>query len=264
MALDWLTDKNKHNREIKPATLARYVRDINEDRWARTGDTIKFDPNGNLIDGQHRLKAIFDTGKAQKCLIAYNVPPESFMYIDTGAVRGGGDVLSIAGYDRSKNLAAATRFAWHIERVAKGDVGYSSIGKMRMGNDEVLAWVGQNPEIQQSIGLFTTKAATAVMSPPSLFRALHWWLAKVSESDADLFFEGLATGIGLIEGDPIAALRNSLVEERRRMHRSGSRPYWYWAAITIKAWNAYRQGKSVKQLRFATGGVNKETWPEPI
>lgn len=263
MALEWLTEKNKRNRAIRPTRLRQYVDDINRDRWARTGETIKFDPNGNLLDGQHRLQAIFDTGKAQLCLVAYDVPSSSFMHIDTGAVRQGGDVLSIAGYDSPKTLAAASRYACHLQRVDAGELGYASIGKIRMPNDQLLEWVGKHPDIAQTLSIANSSAARTVMSPPSLFRALYWYLMQVDENDASAFFEALGSGVGLVDGDPVLVLRNALVSERSKAARANTRPYWYYAAVTIKAWNAFREGRPIKQLRFATGGVNRETWPKP-
>lgn len=264
-AMEWLSEKNKHNREMRPARLKQYIEDINGERWARTGETIKFDTNGNLLDGQHRLQAIFETGKAQRCLVARNVPPSSFMHIDTGAVRQGGDVLSIAGYENAKLLSAAARFASQLDKIGRGEMGYTSLGKLRLPNDELLRWVGEHPSILYSLGMFTSRGARAVMSPPSLFRALFWYLAQVDGTDARAFFDTAASGVGLVEGDPILVLRNTLMAEKAKAVRSDTRPYWYYAAITIKAWNAFRRGKSVKQLRFSSsGGSNREAWPQPV
>lgn len=263
-AMEWLTEKNKHNREMLPARLKRYVQDINRGRWERTGATIKFDTNGNLLDGQHRLQAIFDTGKAQRCLVARNVPVSAFMHIDTGAVRQGGDVLSIAGYDNPKLVAAAARFADQLQKIEAGEMGYTSLGKVRLPNDELLAWVGKHPDILRVLSLGNSRAARAVLSPPSLFRALLWYLSQVDENDATAFFDTLASGVGLGSGNPVLVLRNVLMAEKAKAVRSDTRPYWYYAAITIKAWNAFRQGKNIKQLRFTSGGVSRETWPLPV
>lgn len=263
-AMEWLTERNKHNRELRPAVVKRYVHDINRGHWERTGDTIKFDANGNLLDGQHRLQAIFDTGKPQHCLIARNVPTSAFMHIDTGATRQGGDVLSIAGYDNAKLLSAAARFASQLEKIGRSEMSYTALGKVRLPNDELLAWVGANPEIVGTLSMVTTRAARAVMSPPSLFRALSWYLSQVDEKDATVFFESLASGIGLVGGDPVLVLRNTLVAEKAKAVRSDTRPYWYYAAVTVKAWNAFRADKSIKQLRFASGGSNREPWPTPV
>jgi len=43
----------------------------------------------------------------------------------------------------------------------------------------------------------------------------------------------------------------------------GERNQRYIAALVIKAWNAYRDGAPVRQLKYRIGGANPEKFPEP-
>lgn len=268
MALEWVTEKNHNNRPILPARLRRYSKAMREGRHQRGVVVISFDTNGNLLNGQHTLQAMVETDTTLKLFVRHDVPPEAFVHMDTGAVRGGKDVLGIAGYSNSKNLAPAARYASHILAVDEGRMGYGSIGKVHMPNDKLLEWVGAHQGIEESTALLTSRAAQTICSPPSLFRALHWFLSRVEHNDAADFFERLASGLGAIEGDPVHALREALLAERARSSKLGARPPWYWVAVTIKAWNAFREGKEVHRLGFrtaATGGSSKmERWPSPI
>jgi hypothetical protein len=71
----------------------------------------------------------------------------------------------------------------------------------------------------------------------------------------------LATGENLTKGNPIYALRSLLEKDRMAIRRFGQT---YRLAVIIKAWNAYRDGREVKSLRWTQGGANPEPFPEAI
>lgn len=78
-------EKTKINRKPKKVKIMSYINDINNNRWVNdTGETIKFDTNGNLIDGQNRLYAIIETNKEQLCYIATNCSLDAQKVIDGG------------------------------------------------------------------------------------------------------------------------------------------------------------------------------------
>lgn len=58
-------------------------------------DTIKLDSDGNVIDGQHRLCAIVESGIPQHMIIVSSVPDAVKQYLDQGAKRNEGDRLKM-------------------------------------------------------------------------------------------------------------------------------------------------------------------------
>lgn len=60
IAKRWLT-RNPRNRVARPATVARYARDMAAGKWHLDGSPIRFDATGTLLDGQHRLAAIIES-----------------------------------------------------------------------------------------------------------------------------------------------------------------------------------------------------------
>lgn len=54
--------KTLNNRNLNEKVISIFARDMQEGRWALTGDPIKLDRDGNLIDGRHRLRAIVVSG----------------------------------------------------------------------------------------------------------------------------------------------------------------------------------------------------------
>jgi hypothetical protein len=69
-------------------------------------------------------------------------------------------------------------------------------------------------------------------------------------------------GVGLDEDSPIRALRELFLREAR-----SSRPKMrseLAAAFTIKAWNAYREGRAMKVVSYRIGGASPERFPEAV
>ena len=55
MALRWLETTNTNNRKVSEKHVHRLARDMTDGKWRLTHVGIAFDPNGTLLDGQHRL-----------------------------------------------------------------------------------------------------------------------------------------------------------------------------------------------------------------
>lgn len=133
MALDML-EKNKKNRTVSRANVDFIAEEIKSGRFIFNGDSIVFDDEGNLIDGQHRLIAIAETGIPTKQIIVHGVKNAAFSTIDTGRTRTAGDVLSIDGTKNALNLAASIRKI--IEKFGQDRRIFSS-GGARISNESV-------------------------------------------------------------------------------------------------------------------------------
>ncbi len=87
LAKHLLATTNHDNRPLKPAHVKMPVTAIN-DEWMLNGETIAFSKSGRLLDGQHRLTACVNTGKAFQTVIIKGIEDEAaFGTIDTGKPR---------------------------------------------------------------------------------------------------------------------------------------------------------------------------------
>lgn len=75
--------KNVHNRQIKLSKVKVIARDIVMGEYKLTHQGISFDEDGNLLDGQHRLKAIVLAGKPIDIFVARGVPRDAITGIDS-------------------------------------------------------------------------------------------------------------------------------------------------------------------------------------
>ena len=99
MALDWLENANIRNRPLSQNHINKLARDMKNGQWKLTHEGIAFDPNGVLLDGQHRLWAIVESETAIDMLVFYNVPKDAVMAINGGRARTVVDILKLANRD---------------------------------------------------------------------------------------------------------------------------------------------------------------------
>jgi hypothetical protein len=128
VAQKWL-EGNTHNRTLRQSTVERYARDMTEGRWRKTHQGIAFDSDGVLIDGQHRLWAIFTAGVEIEMLVTYGLDMSAQEVIDGGEVRQARDTLVLRGEGVSqvmvgvaKMLAQQTRKQWNPTRTETVEV----------------------------------------------------------------------------------------------------------------------------------------------
>lgn len=102
----YLSYNYNSNRHLNPNTVDTYKRDMMSHAWEFTGQSIVFDSNGRLIDGQHRLHAIKDSGETVQMIVIRGVSPKSVIYIDRGKSRSFRDVMRIENNDSALKYSA--------------------------------------------------------------------------------------------------------------------------------------------------------------
>src|SRR5688572_24461074 len=84
MAKDLLT-RNKAGRRLSRSHVRELIEEVAHGNWLLTHQGIALDGpdwGSNLLDGQHRLEMIADTGEPQELFVVFNVPPEAFPAMD--------------------------------------------------------------------------------------------------------------------------------------------------------------------------------------
>ena len=262
-----LLDANTNNRAVRASNLQKIESDMLSGRWVFNGDSIRIDSNGVIIDGQHRLLSIEKTGVTVSALLVTGLPPETRATIDTNAVRTAGDELHMLGYTSANGLAALAAAFIRRQRGdlrAAVDPQNNKHRAMAVSTSMILEAVRSNPEIQELNRTSSTRNYKVLSR--TLSSTLYMEFCDLpdpnSQEDADFFFARLRDGVGLDSGSPILKLRNAL----DGMHsKKSSRPSsGYIAGLTIKAWNAFRQGASIRQLTYRQGGASPESFPTPV
>jgi hypothetical protein len=95
MAARWL-ERNKSNRPLRQTVVAAYAAQIKAGQWRLTHQGVCLDCKDSLIDGQHRLTAIVQTGIAILMQVSKMTTAESALALplDVGAKRNYSDILN--------------------------------------------------------------------------------------------------------------------------------------------------------------------------
>lgn len=243
---------NQKNRKLSHHHVAELCASTLEGEWVFTGDTIKFDSEGTLVDGQHRLEHVVTTGVPLVMLVVYGLEPvKARDVIDTVRVRRVSDNLAIDKEANAKNLAAAAKnLACLLET---GEIR----SQFKMTTPHTKRLLDQHPGLRDSVRV-GNRAVAAIRAKAGLVGALHYAFSTIDKADADFFFDHLLSGVDLPANSPIAALRQRLMNDATANARVGVRTMAAWI---IKAWNAFRRGDEVRQITWRPGGATPESFP---
>lgn len=234
---------NRHNRNLRPARVAQLVDVMRRGEWILNGETIKVAADGTLLDGQHRLQAVVDSGVTIESLVMRGMPLGAQDTVDTGRRRRLADILAIEGHTDSHALGASLSML-HRFRTGKR-IDYSHTGAP--SPKQALDLLAREPQIRDSVRE-ARRVTKQVGGPVGVFASLHCLFLEIDEEATRGFFDRLVDGVGLDEDDAVLHLRNQLI--RFKGERSYAQSPNQVAALTIKAFNMRRMGRSVNFLSF--------------
>jgi len=241
-----LLEKNINNRPFSKNNVTFLVKEMLKGNWKFGGEPIKFDSNGNLIDGQHRLKAIIDSGITCFFLVLCGLDSDVFSVLDTGRKRQGSDVLAIHGVKNSSLVSSTIK---SLSLYNNGCFGESGSTSRTLSNEDILEFFNENKDIERccEIGVSLYSKSNKILTP-TVISLFYFLLSKISEKDGDDFLTKVCTGIGLEDGSPINALRNKLIRAKveKNFTLIQSDIYKY----IIITWNKYRLGERAKNIKL--------------
>lgn len=263
--------ENVRNRSMYQVQVRRLTSDHENGRWVTTGDTIKFDEDGYLIDGQHRMQMIINSGKGAWIAVCYGQYPgyrEAVMpvcdldgrprlledlieiYPPTGE---NGEEWILEKRSERRNAASATSLLYdYRNRRVFEDVPFKpSMQELRTF-------------LESEIGLLEHleySAQLRALIPDSLTVFLRYVLAEQSPKKADDFLRRLATGQELSEDHPILSLRGRLIQYQKdkRADKVNIKTRDELAFVVLRAWLHYSAGEKLtfKKLKFRKRATEK-------
>ena len=254
VAAVWL-GQNTSNRPVRRSTVRAYARDMAAGNWKITAEPIKFDTQGVLLDGQHRLLAVREANVTVQLFIATGLPPESQDAMDSGMKRTAADALSLRGDSNSSLVAAAARLALSVEFAPE------SVGRYQATHAEVLGWVDEHPEILDCASYVSGISSRIKGCPPSVTTYTLFALAELDATQAYTFWGSVADQVGDYSGDPVVALARKFGEiyrEREQIPKSA------YLSMIYRAWNSRRGNKPMRIVRVNSPGASGGLIPVPV
>lgn len=242
LAREWVTATNIGNRNISRNVSRRWQDVFDHGRYRLTHQGIAFDEAGRLVDGQHRL-----TGLANSIvpgvwmLVAHETARAGFAVMDTGLARSAGHLIPPPN---ASAKAAAARLLLNYPRVTTASGWKPSNEQILSVYSDLREWIDEATALAGGVYKTTrishtvhTAVLTVLLASDYPREAVYSWC------------EGLASGVGLMEGDPRLALRNRFAVEWQHLNNTGGVRSTDGAHLIIRAWNAYAKGESRSILK---------------
>ena len=254
IAAAWLATQ-KRNRPLHPRVVNRYASEMASGQWRRTGDPIKFDKDGNLIDGQHRLNAVIRAGTSVLMDIVTGIEPEAQNYMDRGLGRSAADTFGMLGKAQPALVAATVRLLWTYL-----NEGFSNESSMYVTppNFELTKVLEEHSWVLYSVAESRRYRTASKWLTGSVVAFTHYLTSGIDDEKSQAFWGQLDSGVNLVQGNPTYVLRSRLMENFNSKSKYSK---LYRMAILWKAWNNHYAGRPSYQLKWQTGGEKPEDFP---
>jgi len=263
MAKKWL-ENNFRNRPIDDNVVAAYARDMTRGLWVTTHQGVAFNDLDELIDGQHRLRAIIRADKTIRMMVTFGLPSKI----------EGTEMTTMDAVDRGRTRSVADQLK--IQHGLKDGSAIaqicSSIGSLCYGQRTRRLSVGQTLEVFRAF----EHAVRHVISHRSLEPGLRqvgvlagFAFALATEEDftdgetyragggtgvISAMFERLVDGENMRPGMPITRLREFLTSDEAKLLSRGTNRGC--AELVLEAIALELKGKPVAKLELALNGLN--------
>lgn len=251
---------NTQNRKANKGTIRRYSTDMKNNNWKVNGQTVVFDKDGNLRDGQNRLFACVTAGVPFKTVVVRGVDPEAFDSMDTGHKRNMADMFTAANIANANELMQVISKFFGLDKgkwslTSEGDTNLTASGlygnKNILGREEyqnnqayydnIVDWLKKIKKEQKAI-LSAMKLSIGDIGGCSVY------LNKCKGHDLEkvrAFFNELCLRADVGKTRCISDLRNILIKNKQSVTKMTPKGV---QSTIAKAWNLYKNGKGSKKL----------------
>lgn len=257
MAKKWL-GLNHRNRKLSDPVVRRLAGALSRNEWMISTDAIGLDSDDGVVNGQHRLTMIIEEDRAVEMLVVRNVDPNIIRVIDQGMSRSFSQLLQMDGrYSYPGVIAGATEWLFRVIN----DFERTIPTACKPSTTQLLDLFDVHPNIVNSVEPGLEVAKIGVKQPLAV--ANHYLFASVDPEAADDFFDRLASGLDVADGDPVYALREKVLANAARDPKSKEQPYVVGAWM-VRAWEATRRSETVltRQLKWVKSGNRAESYPK--
>lgn len=262
LAESWL-ERNSRNRKISPESVDRYARNITKNRWPFTGDPVQFSDEGLVLNGQHRLTAIKQTGKTLPLLVITGLNEDTQAFMDGGRKRNAADSLAIGEIPNYTAVASVTRLAllWNPGGIWEPERSTRLYGKyFQVSTAEILDFRAQYPAVHEAARRGVAVANAVPGARASVIGAAYLRATLLDDIfDVARWFGALETGADLTLGDPVLALRNGMMRTAREGFKN---PQIQQLWKVIRGWNASRDSETMDRIIMTSQQLTNDNFPD--
>lgn len=239
-AAEVLRTKNTKNRPMHSG-WKRVKDSVLDGRWEVNGETVVFDEDGVLADGQGRLRGIAEGGEAVPTLVVYGVTRRAFETIDQSKRRSASDVLAVSGEKNYTQLAAALNWLHRYDT-----------GRMRNGtregidNEHVVAVAARYPGVDDDVTWANSRVKRGTLPTPAAVACLRHKFRAIDPALTEEFLTAVVDRVGIARNshEHVLVRRLDKMAEESRNNDVVAEAM----ALTVKTWNSIRRGDQPREF----------------
>jgi hypothetical protein len=235
MAAEILENHNNHNRPLNRERVRLYTRELQEGRWKQTHQGIALAEDGTLLDGQHRLAAIRESGIPVAMPVGYGLDADAQRTMDQGRGRTLGDTLTAEGMPKGKRVGAIARTILTLTK-----------GIKHPSTTEGYGFAYEHLDVLERYATLSDRysAAVAAAFAHAELKGLNG-VRQAADRLADLLWTD--------EGDPMRALKKAL--DSMKGEGTGAK------SMAVRFWTTYNTLRAVDAGRPLTVAKRLSTCP---
>jgi hypothetical protein len=229
MAKNYL-EKNLSNRPIRPYHVQMFIQRLEARDFSLTHQGIALAEDGSLLDGQHRLSAIVQSGISAEMTVTEGLSAKSFQDMDCGIPRRLSDRIIIDDQDQKRNnrmvstcqaivLISSSVKSQNMNKVPSSESVWRAYNLYQASLEAIVDEVFYKIAKEQRPLFFGNRNILAALT------LYHHY----SPEEGVQFAAGLISGAGLVDpADPVLVCRNFLQAHKgkRTPKKTLFRIYW--------------------------------------
>lgn len=244
---------NVGNRSMKRHQVDQIKSDIQKGHWVTlTGESIGYDENDQITNGQNRLQAIANAGEGVDVVVWRNLAPEVKYVIDQGVQRTGADILGFAGQEKYlPMLSTALRIvaAWDAEYLEHSGIKTSRFKPW--SKSDLLIMAEKHPGLVDSVAWAASVRSKERCKPipPAVLAFLHYETSLIDPNAAEEFWNGYATNdFPNKTGDPRWMMWKKV--SHVDVTRAHNKVTGIFVFCGFRAWNLWRDGLEAGNMLY--------------
>jgi hypothetical protein len=242
LANKWLK-RRARNRKVVEFHAKELMADMKEGNWVFNGIPLCFNQEDELIEGQHRLEAVAQTGITQTFVVIWGIEQAAFDTYDLHRRRSTVDYLSMDNIHYAPQLAAASRYLTQFVRHG------NFYSKEPATHKEKMETIEKYPDLTNFVAAYAREKLPIKISP-AILSTCHIIFKWKNAAAADEYMDGVVMGENIRKGDPRYAVRAWIIArptgdigwaQQHFSQRAGN--------VLIHGWNLWRTGETLTTIK---------------
>jgi hypothetical protein len=223
-------DANTMNRPVRETHIAKLAHDMASGNYHSNGATIVFNGDGTLLDGQHRLMAIVESGVSIEMLVVRGVAKAAMKTIDANISRKASDVAQMMGHTSAHQLVGTVRLLMNARNGVQNNSNWAT-------TSQIMEFLQSHPHLQDVVSAVTKMQKVAPVTTVASWYYLAVYKAGCID-EANRALKVIETGIPSYHNDAIHAFRERYLRDKASFQGSmANRVRALWTLNT--AWHDF-------------------------